>query len=92
MRYAYQPSFLKTTRHLSQAQAGRLLKAIEKFQYAIEHHQWPHSLRVTHLRDDYLEFRVDIHMRVVYRRAGNLIQYILYGSHDQVRRFLRTCS
>jgi hypothetical protein len=46
-------------------------------------------LGITHLRDDYFEFRVDIHMRVTYRRTGNLIQYVLYGSHDQVRRFLK---
>ena len=89
MRFVYQPSFLDTTRHLSSSQATRLLKAIEKFQSAMEHHQWPHGLGITHLREDYFEFRVDIRMRVIYRRAGDLIQYVLYGSHDQIRRFLR---
>ena len=90
MRYAYQPSFLSSTRHLSTAQAVKLLKAIEKFQHAIEGRQWPPGLAITHLRDDYFEFRVDIHMRVIYRRTSDLIQYVLYGSHDQVRRFLKT--
>ena len=89
MRFAYQPSFLDTTRHLSRAPASKLLKAIEKFQQAIEGRQWPQGLGITHLRDDYFEFRVDIHMRVTYRRTGDLIQYVLYGSHDQVRRFLK---
>ena len=89
MRYAYQPSFLETTRHLPRAQATKLLKAIEKFQQASEGHQWPQGLGLTHLRDDYFEFRVDLPMRVIYRRSGDLIQYVLYGSHDQVRRFLK---
>ena len=89
MRFAYQPSFLDATRHLSHPQASKLLKAIEKFQDAMEHHQWPQGLGLTHLRDDYFEFRVDIHTRVIYRRAGDLVQYVLYGSHDQVRRFLK---
>ena len=89
MRYDYQPSFLDTTRHLSRAQASKLLKAIEKFQHAIEGRQWPQGLGITHLRDDYFELRVDIHTRVIYRRAGDLIQYMLYGSHEQVRRFLK---
>ena len=89
MRFAYQPSFLDTTRQLSRAQASKLLKAIEKFQHAMESHQWPQGLAITHLRDDYFEFRVDIHTRVIYQRSGDLIQYVLYGSHDQVRRFLR---
>ena len=90
MRFAYQPSFLDTTRHLSRVPASKLLKSIEKFQHAIEGRQWPQGLGITHLRDDYFEFRVDIQTRVIYRRAGDLIQYILYGSHDQVRRFLKT--
>ena len=90
MRYAYQPSFLDTTRQLSRAQASKLLKAIEKFQHGTESHQWPQGLGITHLRDDYFEFRVDIHARVIYRRFGDLIQYVLYGSHGQVRRFLKT--
>ena len=90
MRYAYQPSFLDATRQLSRAQAAKLLKAIEKFQLALESRQWPQGLGITHLRDDYFEFRVDIHTRVIYRRAGDLIQYVLYGSHDEVRRFLKT--
>ena len=89
MRYAYQPSFLDATRDLPRTQATKLLKAIEKFQYAMEHHQWPQGLGMTHLRNDYFEFRVGIRMRVIYHRTGDLIQYILYGSHDQVRRFLK---
>ena len=89
MRFVYQPSFLDTTRQLSRISASKLLKAIEKFQHAVEGRQWPQGLAITHLRDDYFEFRVDIHMRVIYRRSSDLIQYVLYGSHDQVRRFLR---
>ncbi len=90
MRFAYQPSFLKATHQLSHAQAVKLLKAIERFQHAMEHHQWSLGLGITHLRDGYFEFRVDIHVRVIYRRAGDLIEYVLYGSHGQVKRFLRT--
>ena len=89
MRFVYQPSFLDTTRQLSHASATKLLKAIEKFQHAMESHQWPQGLAITHLQGDYFEFRVDIHMRVIYRRTAELIQYVLYGSHDQVRRFLK---
>lgn len=90
MRYVYQPSFLATTRHLSAAQTSKLLKAVEKFQHAVEGQQWPLGLGITHLRDNYFEFRVDIHMRAVYWRSNDLIQYVLYGSHDQIRRFLKS--
>jgi hypothetical protein len=88
MRYAYQPSFLRSTRQLSPAQAAKLLKAVEKFQSAMEQRQWPPGLGITHLRNAYFEFRVDIHLRVVYRRTDDLIHYVLYGTHDQISRFL----
>ena len=90
MRYAYQPSFLEATRYLTAAQAARLLKAIERFQQAMESGQWSKGLGLTHMRDAYFEFRVDIHLRVIYRRHDDLIQYVLYGHHDQVRRFLKS--
>ena len=90
MRFAYHASFLEATHQLAHTQAAKLLKVIEKFQHAMEYHQWPQGLGMTHLRDDYFEFRVDIHTRVIYRRAGDLIEYVLYGSHDQVKRFLKT--
>jgi len=89
MRFAYQPSFLQSTSRLSRPQATRLLRAIEKFQDATEAQRWPHGLGLTHLRDEYFEFRVDIHTRVIYRRSADLIQYVLYGSHDEIRRFLK---
>ena len=90
MRYAYQPSFLAATRHLSAAQAAQLVRAIERFQQALERGQWSKGLGLTHLRGAYFEFRVDIHLRVIYHRRDDLIHYVLYGNHDQVRRFLKS--
>ena len=90
MRYSYQPSFLEATRGLSKDQATKLLKAIEKFQRAMDSREWPRGLEITHLRSEYFEFRVSIHFRVIYHRSEDLIRYVLYGNHDQVRRFLKT--
>lgn len=90
MRYAYHRSFLKATRRLPRHQAARLLTAVEKFQRAVEADQWSHGVGITHLRGAYFEFRIDIHTRVVYRRSIDLIEYILYGSHDDIQRFLRS--
>ena len=50
MRYAYQPSFLDATRRPSARQATALVKAIEKFQQAVETGQWPTGIGLTHLR------------------------------------------
>lgn len=89
MRFAFQPAFLASTKRLSAAEAARLLRAVEKFQTRVEQGQWSQGLGITHLHGEYYEFRVDIHNRVIFKRSGDLIQYLLYGSHDEVRRFLR---
>ncbi len=67
-----------------------MVKRIEKFQQAIESGQWPARLGLTHLRGAYFEFRVGSHFRVIYCRHDDLVQYVLYGTHDQVRRFLKS--
>lgn len=90
MRYAYHRAFLRATERLSRHETDALLRDVGKFQQAIEAGQWPRGLGITHLRRDYFEFRVDLHLRVIYRRSPGLIEYILYGSHDDVRRFLKS--
>lgn len=90
MQYAYHRAFLRAIESLSRDHADALLRAIRRFQQAAEAGQWPRGLGLTHLRGDYFEFRVDLHVRVIYRRTPGLIEYVLYGSHDDVRRFLKT--
>ncbi len=90
MRFAYQPSLLQSTRRLSPRASQRLLKAVGKFQRAMEGGEWPRGLGITHLRGEYFEFRVDLHTRVVYRRTTGMVCYVLYGSHDDIRRFLKS--
>ena len=90
MQYAYHQAFLRATERLSRHHTDALLRAVEKFQAAVEAGHWPHGLGITHLRRDYFEFRVDIQTRVIYRRTPGLTEYVLYGSHDAVRRFLKS--
>ena len=90
MRYAYHQAFLQATDRLSRHQANALLRAVNKFQQTIEAGQWPRGLGIAHLRRDYFEFRVDLHLRVIYRRSPGQIEYVLYGSHGDVRRFLKS--
>jgi len=90
MRYAYHQAFLQATERLSRHQANALLRAVGKFQQATEAGQWPRGLGITHLRRDYFEFRIDLRLRVIYRRSPALIEYVLYGSHEDVRRFLKS--
>lgn len=89
MVFAYADSFHKSTEGLSKKQATRLISAFEKFESAWEQGQIPHGLGLTHLRGNFYEFRIDIHARVIFHRERDCITYLLYGSHDDIRHFLK---
>ncbi len=87
MRFAYAESFHKTIRNLSQAQAKKLLAAVGKFESSWEENRFPQGVGLKHLRGQFFEFRADIHNRVLFKKEADLIYYLLYGSHDDIRRF-----
>ncbi|MBI5245181.1 MAG: hypothetical protein HY922_16075 [Elusimicrobia bacterium] len=90
MRFGKTESFRKTLRGLSAPEALRLFNAVRKFEAAWEIRSFPAGLGLKHLRDDFYEFRAGLHDRVLFQRAGDAILYLLYGSHDAIRRFLKT--
>lgn len=88
MRFAYAASFLKITQGLSQPEASKLVRALSKFEKAWEGRRFAAGLGMKHLREDFFEFRVDLQKRVIFRRSGDLIVYLLHGSHDEIRKYL----
>lgn len=89
MLFSYAESFHQTTKGLSKNQAKKLLKAFEKFESAWEKGQIPQGLGLTHLRYSFYEFRVELRARVLFQKEKERIYYLLYGSHDDIRRFLK---
>lgn len=90
MRFSYAESFRATVGSLSPAEGERLRKAMAKFEAAWQERRFPSGLGMAHLRASFYEFRVDIHCRVLFQRQRDSILYLLYGSHDSIRRFLKT--
>lgn len=90
MRFAYAESFHATILSLSRAQGERLCGAVAKFEAGWETGRFPRGLGMKHLREEFFGFRVDIHNRVLYRRLGGEILYLLCGGHDEIRRFLKS--
>jgi len=89
MRFAYEATFWASTDNLSLFQRRQIVKVIRKFERACESGNIPGVLGLTHLRENYFEFRVDAHRRIIFQRIGDLIRYIFYGSHDEVKRILK---
>lgn len=90
MRFAYAVAFHRAIRALDPVRAGRLLKAVGNFERSWPERRFAAGLGLKHLRDDFYVFRAGLHDRVLFRRRGEDILYLLYGSHDALRRFLKT--
>jgi putative component of toxin-antitoxin plasmid stabilization module len=89
VRFGKTKLYFETTAHLSGLKARRLFKSVQKFEAAWQSGQFPKGLSMTHLRGGIFEFRIDIHCRILFQRSGDCILYLLYGSHDNIRRFLK---
>ena len=48
------------------------------------------GIRLTHLRKDYWEASKGMKERIIFKLTGDFIQFILAGSHDDVKRFLKS--
>jgi hypothetical protein len=42
-----------------------------------------------HLKEDFWEVRQGLKVRLLFRWDGDLIEFVLAGSHDDVKRFLK---
>ena len=89
MRFAYEDTFWASTDNLSLSRRRQIVKAIKKFERACESGDLPGGLGLTHLRENIFEFRVYVHRRIIFQRTSDLIRYIFYGSHDEVKRILK---
>jgi len=51
--------------------------------------QAPQGLGLKRLREDFWEVRKGIKARILFRWKSDLIEFVLAGNHDDVKRFLK---
>ena len=90
MRYEFKKSFDRSVKRLSD-DAKREIKgvAFEVIDIVSGGKQPSKGIRLTRLRNDHWEIRTSIKKRILFKLSGNLIQFILVGSHDDIKRSLK---
>ena len=90
MRFEFKPSFEQSLKALcekdKQAVKHSALQIIDILSKQTELRQ---GIGLKRLRHDYWEVRHGLHSRIILRWTGDLIEFVLAGNHDQIRRFLR---
>ncbi len=89
MRYYTSPAFERSLRGISASRKERIKKAIQLAVAFFETGQLPHGLGLKPLAHDFWEIRAGLDERVVFRRNKDTIEFILTGSHDDIKRFLK---
>ena len=92
MRYERKPAFERSLKRLPDDRATRIKEAVHQLVVFFETREHPHGLGLKRLRGDYWEVRAGLGDRVIFRLSGDLVEFILAGNHDEIRRFLRTVS
>lgn len=90
MRYRTTSRFDRSIQRLDLRRKVRIQEAIQQLVAAFETGQLPSGLGVKLLRQGGVwELRAGLADRVVFRRTGDLVEFILAGDHGDIRRFLR---
>ena len=90
MRYEFKPSFDRSLKQLGTRDKREIkdvaIRLIEGFSGDRQLH---HGLGLKRLRGHYWEVRWNLKIRILFRWEGDLIEFVLAGNHNDVKRFLK---
>ena len=89
MRYYSAPSFERTLNSLDPSRKDRIKKAIQLAVAFFETGKLPSGLGLKLLRHELWEIRAGLPDRVIFRKVKDTVEFLLVGSHDEIRRFLK---
>lgn len=89
MRYERKPAFERSLKQLPEIRKARLKQTIQQLVIFFETHQQPQGLGLKRLRKNYWEIRSGWGDRAMFRLSGDLVEFVIAGNHDEIRRFLR---
>ena len=82
--------FKSETRLLPEDQLDQLDQALRSLPAALGQPHRPGGLGIRRLRGSHFEFRMGRDKRVVFKLEGSTATLRMIGTHDDVRRFLKT--
>lgn len=89
MRHYFAPRFERDYRKLSRQSREAVDRAVETFlRYLGREIDLPAGLGLKRLSADYWEIRTSLKTRIIFE-LGDPLGFLLVGSHDEVRRFIR---
>lgn len=91
MRFEFKPSFDRSVKNL-QGNDKSIIKAvaIQAIEILSQNKSLHKGIGLKHLKGDYWEIRKGLKARILFRWNNDLVEFILAGNHDDIKRNLKT--
>lgn len=90
MRFEFKPSFDRSIKSLPPGEKNDVKEAASQLIDVLsQDRQIYQGLGLKRLKEDFWETRKGIKVRILFRWTGDLIEFVLAGNHDDVKRFLK---
>lgn len=90
MRYEFKPSFEKSIKSCQGSEREEIeLVAKQTIEILSHERESSKGIGLKRLRGNFWEARKGIKARILFRWQGDLVEFILAGNHDDIKRCLR---
>ena len=89
MRYSRTAAFKRAYRSLDPSRRSRVDKALRQLEVLYAESQRPFGLGLKGLKPGIWEVRAGLADRILFRRAGDVVELLIVGNHDEILRLLR---
>ena len=91
MRFEFKPSFERSIKSFPPPEKSEIKEAAAQLIDILSRDRQIHQgLGLKRLRGDFWELRKGIKARILFRWQGDLVEFVLAGNHDDVKRFLKS--
>ncbi len=91
MRFEFKPSFDRSVKGLHGTQKQEIKTvAVQLINMLSQDREIYKGIGLKRLKRNFWEVRKGLKTRILFRWEGDLVEFILAGNHDDVKRFLRS--
>ena len=89
MQYSETSGFVRNIKRLPTQRKELVKESISKLVNFFETKQLSQGLGLKQLRPDIWEIRAGLLDRIVFRRQKDIVEFIIAGTHNEIKRFLK---
>ena len=91
MRFEFKPSFDRSVKSFPRKEKEEIKRIAIQAIDILSHDKMIHKgIGLKRLKDNFWEIRKGLKARILFRWEGDLVEFILAGDHNEVKRYLKS--